>query len=182
VIEIPFEAFPKIPRLSRECIITEKIDGTNSQVFISDDGEMQCGSRNRWIAPGKATDNFGFAGWAEANKQELLKLGPGRHFGEWWGAGIGRRYGRIDKVWSLFNTTRWSGEDRPSCCSVVPELYRGEFLTEVVSAILGQLARGGSCAEPGFMDPEGIVIFHEASGQLFKKTLIGDEHRKGLLA
>jgi len=30
---------------------------------------------------------------------------------------------------------------------------------------------------PGFMDPEGVVIFHAASGTLFKKTLHGDELR-----
>jgi hypothetical protein len=29
------------------------------------------------------------------------------------------------------------------------------------------------------MDPEGIVIFHTASGQLFKKTLKDDEGGKG---
>jgi len=32
-----FQEFPKMARLSREVIITEKIDGTNIQVFISDD-------------------------------------------------------------------------------------------------------------------------------------------------
>lgn len=29
-----FEAFPKISRLRRNVIVTEKIDGTNAQVFI----------------------------------------------------------------------------------------------------------------------------------------------------
>jgi hypothetical protein len=29
---IPYEPFPKIPRLSRDCTITEKIDGTAAQV------------------------------------------------------------------------------------------------------------------------------------------------------
>lgn len=32
---IDFVQFKKIPRLSRECVITEKIDGTNAQIFIT---------------------------------------------------------------------------------------------------------------------------------------------------
>lgn len=46
-----FEAFPKIPRLSRYCVITEKIDGTNAQIYIGDNGEFAAGSRTRWITP-----------------------------------------------------------------------------------------------------------------------------------
>lgn len=42
-----FVEFPKMARLSRECIITEKIDGTNSQILITDDGDLFTGSRNR---------------------------------------------------------------------------------------------------------------------------------------
>ena len=34
-----FQPFPKIPRLSREIVITEKIDGTNAQILITDDGQ-----------------------------------------------------------------------------------------------------------------------------------------------
>ena len=86
-----FEKFDKIARLSRNCIITEKIDGTNAQVFIGENGEFLTGSRNRWITP--EDDNAGFARWALENKEKLLQLGPGRHFGEWWGSGIQRRYG-----------------------------------------------------------------------------------------
>lgn len=76
-----FAEFPKIARLSREIIVTEKVDGTNAQVFIGEEGTVLVGSRNRWITP--KDDNFGFAAWVEANKDAILKLGPGRHFGEW---------------------------------------------------------------------------------------------------
>jgi hypothetical protein len=31
-VEVEFAGFPKIARLSRECVITEKIDGTNAQI------------------------------------------------------------------------------------------------------------------------------------------------------
>lgn len=54
-----FMEFPKIARLSRECIITEKIDGTNGQIFIDEDGKFLIGSRTRWITP--ENDNHGFA-------------------------------------------------------------------------------------------------------------------------
>mgnify|MGYP002129949175 CR=1 FL=1 len=37
---LEFLEFPKMPRLSREIIITEKIDGTNAQLLITESGEM----------------------------------------------------------------------------------------------------------------------------------------------
>jgi hypothetical protein len=100
-----FKGFGKIARLSRNMIITEKLDGTNAQVYIDQWGEIRAGSRNRWIKVGD--DNYGFAAWVEANKEELRKLGPGRHFGEWWGNGIQRGYGlpKGDKRFSLFNVS-----------------------------------------------------------------------------
>jgi hypothetical protein len=172
-----FEAFPKMPRLSREIIITEKIDGTNAQVFIADDGTILAGSRTRWITP--ADDNFGFAAWVEKNADELRNLGPGRHFGEWWGAGIQRKYGQDRKRFSLFNVSRWS-EERPSCCDVVPTLYRGDFTTEAVDDTIAVLRDTGSMAAPGFMQPEGVIVFHLAGNVGFKKTLEKDEVPKGM--
>ena len=124
-----FQGFPKIARYSRECVITEKIDGTNAQIFIGEDEEFLVGSRKRWITPD--ADNFGFARWAHEHRDELLELGPGRHFGEWWGQGIQRRYGLDEKRFSLFNTHRW-GEERPSCCHVVPVIDKGVFGTEFI--------------------------------------------------
>lgn len=40
---IEFKGFPKMARLSRECIITEKIDGTNAQICITEDGQFLSG-------------------------------------------------------------------------------------------------------------------------------------------
>ena len=166
-------------RLSREIIVTEKIDGTNAQVCIGVNGEFFVGSRTRWITP--EDDNFGFAKWAYENKDQLLKLGPGRHFGEWWGRGIQRRYGLDDRRFSLFNTTRWgSPEDRPRCCDVVPVLYRGEFSEDAILGTLDQLREYGSFAAEGFMNPEGVVVFHVAAGICFKKTIHKDELPKAL--
>lgn len=177
-----FTPFPKMARLSRECVITEKIDGTNAQVFIEDDGTtMHFGSRTRWLIAGQ-DDNFGFAKWCEEHRDELLTLGPGHHFGEWWGASIQRRYGLTERRFSLFNVTRWTDDVRPACCSVVPLLYRGTFHTNEVEAALLKLQNEGSYAAPGFMQPEGIVVFHVAAGIGFKKTIERDEQPKGKAA
>ena len=171
-----FIEFPKIPRLSRECIITEKIDGTNAQVYITEDGDIHFGSRTRWITP--EDDNYGFARWGMEHREELMLLGPGRHFGEWWGQGIQRKYGIAEKRFSLFNVSRWNGEDRPSCCDVVPILYRGDFINDAVSAALEDLRTNGSKAAPGFMKPEGIVVYHTAGRVYFKKTIEKDAEPK----
>lgn len=180
---ITFEAFPKIPRLKRDCVVTEKIDGTNAQIIITEHGEIGAASRTRLITPGKDTDNFGFAGWVEDNKDELLKLGPGRHFGEWYGLGIQRGYGLDEKRFALFNTGRWNDNpDRPECCDVVPVLYAGQFTDWDIEVALANLAVGGSKMVPGFPEPEGIVVFHTASRTMFKRTLEGDEAPKGMAA
>lgn len=174
-----FEAFPKIRRIFKDSmIITEKLDGTNAQVYIHDDGKtMQFGSRNRYITPEK--DNYGFARWATENYEELLKLGPGRHYGEWWGNGIQRGYGLKEKRFSLFNTSRWSGNNshlRPACCDVVPVLGCWQMDTSVIKQVLEELKKTGSHAAPGWMDVEGIVVYHPASNQLFKYT-VDDNHK-----
>ena len=144
-----FAPFPKLSRLFREVIITEKIDGTNSQVMVLEDGRVLAGSRNRWITPGKTTDNHGFAQWVEAHAADLRDgLGVGQHFGEWWGSGIQRGYGQDCKRFSLFNTHRWCDE-HPECCDVVPTLYRGIFSERAVKDAMSWLQTHGSSAAPG---------------------------------
>ena len=192
-----FQDFPKMARLSRECMITEKLDRTKAQDAITEDGALVTGSRTRWVTPEQ--DNYGFAAWAQAHREELLQLGPGRHFGEWWGQGIQRKYGLTEKRWSLFNVARWclhgsepqqmptadprivkSQEVLPPCCSLVPTLYRGVFTTEACDQALEQLSKEGSVAAPGFRNPEGIVCFHVAANVGFKKTILHDEQPKAL--
>jgi hypothetical protein len=179
-----FTAMSKIPRLSRECTVTEKIDGTNGSIYIGDDGLFLVGSRTRWITP--QDDNYGFARWAHEHKDELMTLGPGHHFGEWWGLGIQRNYGVKEKRFSLFNTNRWSDAVgiRPACCYVVPVLYEGAFITDAIGqpsirSVLEELIDNGSYAAPGFRNPEGVVIYHHAAKQLFKKTIEKDDRPKG---
>ena len=192
-----FQPFPKMARLSRECVITEKIDGTNAQICITEDGGFWVGSRTRWITPEQ--DNFGFAKWAYENREELMALGIGRHFGEWWGQGIQRNYGLKVRRFSLFNTIRWclhgeepkqiqTGDPRivkmqdvlPPCCGLVPVLHRGMFCTTTIEDCINNLKSSGSYAEPGFMNPEGIVVYHVAAGIGFKKTIVGDETPKSI--
>jgi len=168
---VDFQGFPKMARLSREIVVTEKLDGTNAQVCITDDGEVLAGSRTRWITP--TDDNFGFAAWVAEHADELRALGPGRHFGEWWGQGIRRKYNIGERRFSLFNVSRWADE-RPACCHVVPTLYRGDFDTRHIEAVLEELRRYGSQAAPGFMQPEGIVVFDTAGNVGFNKTLEKD--------
>ena len=177
--DIAFLPFAKMARFSREIVITEKIDGTNAQIYIGENGEFLTGSRNRWITP--EDDNFGFAKWARDNRDELMQLGSGRHFGEWWGLGVQRGYGLKERRFSLFNTARW-GDDRPACCDVVPVLYRGLFDTSEVETVIDRLRVFGSHAAPGFMRPEGVVIFHTAGNVGFKKTLEKDDMPKSLAA
>lgn len=174
-----FVPFQKIGRLSREIIITEKIDGTNGVICIGEDGAFQVGSRNQWL--GKDGDNMGFGSWALEHKDELIAgLGVGRHYGEWWGQGIQRKYGLAEKRFSLFNVSRWADPDaRPKCCRVVPELYRGDFDTNEIKRVMSDLWAGGSYAAPGFMKPEGIIIYHAQSGVFFKKTFDKDDAGKG---
>jgi hypothetical protein len=175
-----FKEFPKIARLNRECIITEKIDGTNGCVVVCEDGGVWAQSRNRTLA--HETDPFGFALWVERNKDALRDaLGVGYHFGEWWGSGIQRRYGLtgIDKRFSLFNVERWSEVALPEGVFTVPVLYRGLFKTQAVLDALEELRANGSKAAPGFDKPEGVVVFHIAANMGFKVTLEKDAEHKG---
>jgi hypothetical protein len=180
--DLAFEAFPKIARLRRDCVITEKLDGTNAQIVIRDGEIVAVGSRTRWITPGKDTDNFGFAGWVRDNADALKTLGDGTHFGEWWGSGIQRSYGLTEKRFSLFNVGRWRSADLPACVGLVPVLYEGAFSSEVVDAAMNRLRTEGSIAAPGFMKPEGIIVYHAAARQLFKVTLEKDDEPKSRAA
>jgi len=209
-------------------IVTEKLDGTNSQVYIHDerflvdtevkgvraqigkpigqipflhshDGiHIAAGSRTKWITPEQ--DNHGFARWVRDNAPALAALGHGRHFGEWWGQGIQRKYGLSEKRFSLFNTRRWClhgtepkpipsnnpiaeirmQQPLPEIVGLVPVLYEGPFDTMVCEGMIEYLTEFGSKAAPGFMNPEGICIFHEAAQVVFKKTIEDDANPKSV--
>jgi RNA ligase len=181
-----FKAWPKIPRLEnkRTPIFTEKIDGTNACIvwsilppmsetedknaigFVKTDTynmTLYAQSRTRFITPNN--DNFGFARWAQEHMEELASLGEGYHFGEWWGNGIQRTYDQPNKKFSLFNTRRWndSNPNRPACCGVVPFLP-----VKTPEEAIQFLKENGSVAAPGYMRPEGAVMYEPDTDALFK--------------
>jgi hypothetical protein len=191
-----FKPWPKLPRLNRDIVITEKVDGTNAAIGIIDhdptsvaDGgapviEVYAQSRTRIITPEK--DNFGFAAWV-ASKADLLiaALGPGLHFGEWYGKGIQRGYGLDERRFALFNTARYApipfAELGLPEVNAVPVLYEGPFGEKYIKAALEVLRQYGSnVGAKGDEPAEGIVVFHEAGGTMFKVTLEGDGEPKSV--
>lgn len=174
-----FKAWPKIPRLENEVYhITEKIDGTNAAIIVqaktaenklptpmpileTTSHYIWAQSRTRLITP--EDDNFGFAKWVKENAEQLIKdLGEGYHFGEWWGQGIQRGYDLDHKQFSLFNPTKQS-----SICCNIPILI-GDFedwdtwpLSLKIAYLREQLKLNGSFVAPGYMRPEGLVIYAE---------------------
>jgi hypothetical protein len=165
-----FVAFDPIPRLNRDIVITEKIDGMNmclwfqtEQEFIvsgfkginigqyvtfpdGSRGFMMVQSRNQYVTP--ANDVKGFATWAFAYKDTLARLGAGRHWGEWWGSGVRTHYGLTngEKRFSLFNVGRWNVDNIPGIVHVVPTLYSGVFDPEAIRCTLRDLRAMGSFA------------------------------------
>lgn len=181
-----FRHWPKIPRLENEVYhITEKIDGTNACIIIQQEDILDfrakatmlacintndgfygiwAQSRTRLITP--EDDNFGFAKWVQENAEQLIKdLGVGYHFGEWWGQGINRGYGLDHRRFSLFNPTKHS-----TCCYNVPLLVSEQHidLLSFVETELIILETYGSYAAPGFMKPEGLVIYAEQAKSYWK--------------
>lgn len=195
-----FEEWPKTARLFRDVVVTEKIDGTNAAIRIEENDQIDpyaiatveeflpdsehrfnfgAQSRKRLITP--EDDNYGFAAWVRDNALTLLyDLGPGIHFGEWWGQGIQRRYGLEEKRFSLFNTKKWDPVKDTFLTPnlhVVPVLYEGVFDQAELGRVLHTLELEGSVAAPGFDDPEGICVFHTQSRKVYKYTLDGDGHK-----
>lgn len=204
-------------RLFRDAVITEKLDGTNACVIfeeIEESGQLPTSlirtltygdrmyaayaqSRNRLITP--SNDNAGFAKWVESNANRLFYvLGEGRHYGEWWGAGVGRKYGMDRKVFSVFNTAGWykvdegtPGEDSRSKrayiaginIEAVPVLFQGQFSEDTIRDCARQLKLHGSYATHKytgeyFSNPEGICVYHKDADRVFKYTLDGNDKHK----
>jgi len=192
-----FQAFKKIPRLNRDITITEKIDGSNIVFYIDEVDNLFVGSHRRWLD--EHNDNHGSYNWAMEYKPELLKLGVGYHYAEIMGEGIQRTYGLKEKRVYLFNTSRWCLHDAepglvsidpktkiekyqeraPKCCYIVPVLYEGIFSMDAIDYCLEFLQDFGSRAVMGFNKPEGLVVWHHAAGQYFKKTIENDEGKHG---
>lgn len=177
--ERQFIGWGKIPRLFRTMTVTEKLDGTNAAVVITDN-DIYAQSRKRLLTPDD--DNFGFATWVENNQESLrADLGTGRHYGEWFGYKIQRGYGLPDRMFSLFNVDKWEDSSKEFFTPrlyVVPVLHRGEFDLDTVSLLVHHIKTDGSRIN-NFPRPEGIVVRHDAGGALFKVTCENDDLPKG---
>jgi hypothetical protein len=199
-----YPAWPKTPRWNKPVTITEKIDGTNglisiepvvrtnladyanpeASLYMNEEGtyRVKAGSRNRWLMPGKTTDNYGFAGWVHENAFALIeKLGPGRHYGEWFGKGIQRGYGLTEKHFALFNVDKWNDVELPDRVTTVPILWRGnaQGLGPAVHHSLSILRHRGSYVAP-MEEAEGLCIYHSASRQIYKVLLENDDIPKSV--
>lgn len=215
--EITFSAWPKIPRLRRDIVITEKIDGTNAAVRIFTAGpgysedyvsgstvpdfpHVFCATvddvdyyvvaqgRKRMLSTEtKATDNFGFARWVHGNAETLIRgLGIGTHYGEWYGSKIQSGYGYVDgeRKFMLFNASRWTPETITDDLTAIgvespTVLYQGVFDVSEINYWIEYMKLAGSVHVPG-QKPEGIVIYHVASNNLFKVLCENDELPKGV--
>jgi hypothetical protein len=174
-------------------ICTEKIDGSNGAIVfpefdrdgnpLENDGDlMLVQSRKQFITPEK--DNFGFARWATERQQELFEiLGPGIHYGEWYGSGIQRGYGlqNGERRFMLFNVGRWRNYKGPwlEGLEYSTVLAEGMFDTSVIREQITRLRIDGSQHVPGYRNPEGVIAFHVAANFSFKATLVKDEEWKG---
>lgn len=166
----------KIPRSDRiEFVVTEKVDGSCGMVWVTEDGYVMAGSKTRWLSPNTATDksldNFGFAEWVAENETTLAEdLGEGLHRGEWYGAGIQRKYGLTEKRFALFNTTKWTGvEFATPRVDVVPVLYQGDSLARALGEYEWLKTRGSKIV-PGWTNPEGIVVREMMTSASWKLT------------
>lgn len=187
--EREFRPWPKIARFNRDIIVTEKIDGTNGCIVVTPD-DIYAQSRSRVLS--LKEDNHSFAHWVHEHADELREqLGEGRHYGEWWGGNIGKRYRGVieDQRFSLFNVDRWhvTEGDGWRCieaplCHVVPTIFRlGTFDSDRVLEAVEYLRQGGSIAAPG-CEAEGLVVFHPKANVMFKVTLERDDEWKGKAA
>lgn len=166
-------SWPKTPRLydAKGVVITEKIDGRNCAVYISEDGQVGAQSRNNILTH----DEYGFYNWVKDNANALANyLGPGYHYGEWWGYKIGRGYDCKpgERYFSLFNTHRWADVSFsiPNL-TTVPIIYDGVFSEHAISNAEKSLKEHGSYAKPGFKRPEGVVLYHKVADKVFKVIL-----------
>jgi hypothetical protein len=166
---VEFKPWPSIPRENPfKVTVTEKIDGTNACIIISEGKIVGVQSRNRLITVDD--DNYGFAAWVSENNDDLLGLGDGYHYGEWAGIGIQKNPHNLDcKKLYLFNTFRWNknNPNRPKCCDVVPILFEGLLESGVIEKHLEEL-KSKTCAN---YIPEGIVVYYHAFRSYTKHTI-----------
>lgn len=197
--DIKFHPWPSTPRLFRDVVITEKIDGENVALHIQevedpdwDEPWPLIRHAGKWyyvaaqtrkkLLPYDEMYRSSFGRWVIANSYSIFEaLGTGTHFGEWWGKGIKRGYGRGHNCLSLFNTARWNNLNRVIggvVLTSVPVIYEGPMTTIRVRIAVNYLKRVGSVAAPGYMNPEGVCVYQKASDTISKVTIENDDTGK----
>ncbi len=181
-----FVAWPKIPRGTKQEVITitEKIDGTNACIIVEEGiaGPLVVGVQSRKRLIEIHDDNYGFANYVEANKDDLAaKLGEGYHYGEWAGEGIQKNpHGMVGKHFLLFNSDRWRDgrQERPSGVLCVPVLYEGPAVNEMgedmIDVTMTGLLRNYAYEAEG-IHPEGVVVWYCKSRRYEKHTFAMSE-------
>lgn len=193
-----YPAWPKIKRdpLDLTMEITEKLDGTNGLIYITNEcfadtdpivevdidnlsWYVYAGSRKRWLSTGNTADNFGFAQWVKDNYQFLIEfLGTGHHYGEWCGPGIQKNPHNLpSKTFYLFSQwwhqakDKWveSGKEWNPSLQVVPCLSRGPYSEEVITAMMDLLLHSYK-ENPDAGVPEGIVAYFPELNKRIKRT------------
>jgi hypothetical protein len=177
---LTFTPWPKIHRLFRDVVVTEKINGTNAAIGVTEDYEVYAQSRKKLIFPGKQTDNYGFAGWVQENRGDIIELlGPGLHFGEWFGEGIQGNPNQMSGKWfALFNAPRWRIAPLPERVITVPILYEGPFSEAKVLECVADVRDNGSKLGG---KAEGVVVYFTVNNMSFKIMCENDDIPKGLV-
>lgn len=209
IFDLEFAKFSSIGRLYRDVTITEKIDGMNACIVIEElIGEdlyrnavahvkampfnsfeprgFAVGVQSRKQFLSLDNDIQGLATWVTEHAQELAQaLGPGYHYGEYWGKNIQRSYHQKRNWFSLFNTKRWNKNNVGHIDGLltVPILYSGPYVDWINEMQLHRLETQGSFAAQEVDDreldfrAEGIVGWHTALDTYYKVTLEGDGHK-----
>jgi hypothetical protein len=169
--EVEFRPWPKIGRPKTNRItISEKMDGTNACIIIQDGLIKGVQSRNRLITP--ENDNAGFANYVQTNRETLITLGDGYHYGEWCGPGIQKNPHNLEqKTLYLFNTFR-PVETLPVGVKMVQILYEGPHSEEEINKAYTELWE--SALREGYT-PEGIIVYSHAIRTHFKYTYANQE-------
>lgn len=166
-------SFAKIPRHDARVVLTEKVDGTHAVIDIEDQGIamlVAAGGRNRWLTP--EDDNHGFAAWVEANADALVDtLGCGVHHGEWYGSRINRGYGLAEKRFMRFRRpTGVEGQPEHGLWEHPTVLYDGPHPVDI-DALVRELLADGSQHVPGYLKPEGAVVYWPTGGMRTKVVI-----------
>lgn len=194
-----FKSWGSTPRENKNKTITEKIDGTNACLVITN-GKVIAQSRKRIITP--EDDNYGFARWAYENAGALMDtLGYGYHYGEWYGEGIQKNpLGIEGKRFALFHPTKYNEGngyilEKVDGLETVPLLHHGQCDVWTIPNIMQDLDTYGSKVKgakttpvyiPGTDEfffnqaarPEGIIIWNNETRTRTKMLLDNDAFHK----